>query len=244
MNHGRYQEVLNQLDDESSFEKENFPKFGESFRYIDSRMSVYGNNENWGLIIESIEVNPQDIGHRRNLNIFFSYGNNLIKPIELNNDHFISITSNGDDGPVFGDYSDTKYDYLLPVVKTIRIRDHLVSMPDINSIYNTKGINSVIKDNIEPENILRVLTPEYREHFFLTEEEKQKEFKELLPKLLQLEEWRHPVSFDDGTREKPSECETFQLIAKVIENCDPSLYRPTEPPNTHWKNWMISDKYL
>lgn len=243
MNYGRYKEILNQLDDQSSFEKENFPKFGESFRYIDSRMSVYGNKENWGLIIESIEVNLQSISHGGNLNVTFIFGNLLLNPLGLKNKNFMSITSNANDKPVFGEFNHADYDYLLPEAKSICLRGHKVPIPDIK-VYVKKGINLLNPEEIEPHELLRALTPEYREHFFLTEEEKQKEFKEPLPKLLQLEEWRHPLSFDDGTREKPSESETFQLIAKVIETCDPSLYRPTEPPNTHWKNWMISDKYL
>ncbi len=53
-------------------------------------------------------------------------------------------------------------------------------------------------------------------------------------KLLQLEEWFHP---DVAVGQLPSENETFQQIAHVIELKDPTMYKPTYKPNTHWSHW-------
>ena len=39
---------------------------------------------------------------------------------------------------------------------------------------------------------------------------------------------------------RPSSYETWQLLAKVIATGDTSVYKPTLPPNTHWKNWPVS----
>ncbi|NJM81033.1 MAG: hypothetical protein HC854_18065 [Flavobacterium sp.] len=39
---------------------------------------------------------------------------------------------------------------------------------------------------------------------------------------------------------RPSSYETWQLIAKVIVSNDPTLYKPTLQPNTHWSNWLDS----
>ncbi|MFP9099741.1 DUF7003 family protein [Flavobacterium sp. RHBU_24] len=39
---------------------------------------------------------------------------------------------------------------------------------------------------------------------------------------------------------RPSSYETWQLIAKVISQNNPALYKPTLKPNTHWKNWPDS----
>lgn len=39
---------------------------------------------------------------------------------------------------------------------------------------------------------------------------------------------------------RPGSYETWQLIAKVIVTKDPSKYKPTVKPNTHWKNWPDS----
>jgi hypothetical protein len=52
--------------------------------------------------------------------------------------------------------------------------------------------------------------------------------------LLNLDQWYHPDLAGD---EMPSGNETFQLIAKVLCSGDPSHYKPTNKPNTHWSNW-------
>ena len=148
---------------------------------------------------------------------------------------------------------------------TMRLRGHLVSIPRDLRIYESKGIHLIdkneydpkvsfhalengkmiaIKDEIWPTALLRVMTPEYRDYFFLSEKEKQIEFLCPIPQILQLEEWRHPLYDESNIVEPPSKCETFQLIARVIETCDPSFYKPTEKPNTHWSNWLTADKYL
>lgn len=39
---------------------------------------------------------------------------------------------------------------------------------------------------------------------------------------------------------RPSSCETWQLIAKVIATGDITIYRPTLQSNSHWTNWPDS----
>ncbi len=55
-----------------------------------------------------------------------------------------------------------------------------------------------------------------------------------MTKLLQLEEWNHPDLVNEVL---PSESECFVQLARVLETGDVAQYRPTEPPNTHWRNW-------
>jgi len=244
MDNKRYKEVLAQLDEQIDYDKLGFPAFGSSFRYIDSRMSVYADREHWGILIESIEVGPNSIGHDRNYNIVYRFGNHLCRPLGLKDNRYLVITSDGDDGPVFGEYKYLDHDYLNPKVKTIRIRDHIVPVPHDVTIYEQKGIALLYEDRIRPQELLRALTPEYRQYFFLSEEEKKEEFRGPITHLLQIDEWCHPSETEDWLVEKPSKCETFQLIAKVIATLDPNEYKPTEKPNTHWKNWLISDMCL
>jgi hypothetical protein len=261
MNKKRYKEVLNQLDDQARFDKMGFPAFGAGAYYVDSRMSVFADEEHWGILIEVIEDSGGGIGHPCYLNSAYRFGNYLSRPLGLEENKAFLLTSDGDDGPLFAE----NHGYLNPDVQTMRLRGHLVVIPRDTRFYESKGIklvdknkiNSravlnaigkgtiiVNKDEIWPLDLLRALTPEYREYFFLTEEEKQKEFMEPIPLLLQLEQWRHPLYDESNILEPPSKCETFQLIAKVISTCNPNEYKPTEKPNTHWKNWLIADVYL
>lgn len=55
--------------------------------------------------------------------------------------------------------------------------------------------------------------------------------------LLLLDLWCHP---DVAQGELPSQTETFQQLARVLETGDAAHYRPTSAPNTHWRNWSES----
>ena len=261
MNTRRYYEVIQQLDKLST--EYGFPAFGAGAYYIDSRISVFADQSHWGILIETIEVSTGGIGHYSNLNVVYRFGNYPSRPLGCHENRHFLLTSDGDDGPVFGEYKYFDHDCLNPDVRTIRIRGHIVPVPREIEVYRNKGIYLVNKgdinpsevvraidrgtimvneDEISPRALLRALTPEFREFFFLSEEAKQTEFLYPIPQILQLEEWRHPVMSEECILEKPSHCETFQLIAKVIATCDPSEYKPTEKPNTHWSNWLEADK--
>ncbi len=250
-----YKKILEQLDKLAT--EYGFPAFGAGAYYVDSRISVFADKEYWGILIEVIDVSG-DINHYANHNAVYRFGNYLIRPLEAEETRFFFLTSDGDDGPVFDGY-------LNPNVKTMRLRGHLVNIPRDPRIYESKGIRLVYeneynpeaalhalengrmivnKDKIWPNVLLRAMTPEYREYFFLSDDAKQTEFLYPIPKILQLEEWRHPLYDESNILEPPSKCETFQLIAKVIATCDPGYYKPTEEPNTHWSNWLIADIYI
>ncbi len=74
-----------------------------------------------------------------------------------------------------------------------------------------------------------------REQLLSTPEELRVNVPPSLKQVLQLNEWHHPDVVDDSCR--PSGSETFQQLAEVLSTGDVSLYRPTLPPNTHWRNW-------
>ena len=217
----------------SAFELlEYFPWFGEGFIYIDSRLHIYCSDTDWTVLIEVINDNPQDLGHNACLETVYMWDTKqhkggLCKPIYYN------ITSDGDDGAVFSDFE-------LNNVKNMSIRERLIPIPD-KTVYDKKNIQITSIDEVQQYEILRALTPEYRDAFFMREDDILKLVGVKMSKLLQLEEWRHPLVYDDGTYEHPVECEVFQLIDKVIEYKDPSMYRPTEEPNTHWSNWTSND---
>jgi len=54
--------------------------------------------------------------------------------------------------------------------------------------------------------------------------------------LLRLDQWHHPNLVD---YELPSQNETFQMIANVIETGSAGYYQPSQPPNNHWRNWPL-----
>lgn len=213
-----------------------FPWFGEGFRYVDSRMSVYASREHWAIVIQVIIVNQNAPGIEAIANEFYVWDNK--NNIGLKEAEYLQIASNGDEGEVFSLFD------LNNNIKTIRIRDSIVPIPQSMEVYKRKNIEILGNGQILQYHLMRALTPEYRETFFLRDDEILHKLDLNIPKLLQLEEWRHPIVYEDTTLEYPSDCEVFKLIDKVIESLDPSLYKPTEKPNTHWSNWTINDAIL
>src|SRR4029453_17979640 len=101
------------------------------------------------------------------------------------------------------------------------------------SAREAKGI-TMVEDQLSATDLFRSLLPEHRERFLATDAELRQRIPKDLPLLLKLDEWYHP---DVVNGDKPSDNETFQLIAKVLAKGNASLYAPTNEPNTHWKNW-------
>lgn len=81
---------------------------------------------------------------------------------------------------------------------------------------------------------LRGLVTKHGNEMLATEEELRERIPKGLSKFLSLDQWHH-VDLANG--EKPSESETFQLLAKAIVSGNKYDYRPTLEPNNHWKNW-------
>jgi hypothetical protein len=82
--------------------------------------------------------------------------------------------------------------------------------------------------------LFRLLAPARRRLLPADETELRAGIPSDLPELLRLDEWNQPEEFQDV---RPSEHETFQMIAEVLESGDPTRYRPTLPANTHWSHW-------
>lgn len=57
-----------------------------------------------------------------------------------------------------------------------------------------------------------------------------------VPEILRLEEWHQHDVHDT----KPSESQVYLQVSDVLATGDPSHYRPTLLPNTHWSNWTES----
>lgn len=74
--------------------------------------------------------------------------------------------------------------------------------------------------------------------------EKRKHLPNGVPELMTIDQshhrrWYCSHSPDHGGHrgDAPSSYETYRLIAEVLATRDPSRYKPTLKPNTHWSNW-------
>lgn len=219
-------EVLDQLDE--CTENFVFPMLDNGYIFpITQRLSCYRDEHRWAMIIECFEFNVRAGEQDGVNNCLHVYGNCLDREPGIRNEDFIYVTDDPPEGPVFEDC------FVRPVARSIMIRSNIVPFDISKSALAEKGVN-VADERVTAADLLRSLLNEYREQFLATEAELRARIPEDLPLILRLDEWYHP---DVANDERPSENETFQMLAKVLATGDVSQFKPSKEPNTHWSNW-------
>lgn len=223
-------DILDQLD--QCADGFTFPMLDNGYVYlVDTRLSAYRDENRWVLLIEVVGFNYRGGGHNGITNCLHLFGNCLSIPPGTNNDNFIYITDNSSEGSTF----DEEYmESLNPEVNTFLIRGKEIKINHSPSYYASKEIELEQSPKIKVWEFLRGIVPEYRSDLLATEEEIRSRIPRDIPLILTLDEWNHP---DLVNGETPGGNETFQMIAEVLEKGNAQLYKPTQKPNTHWKNW-------
>ena len=122
----------------------------------------------------------------------------------------------------------------------IVIRNQKLPIEQDISKYKTLGIEIQSFDNpkqqIDFVSLVRFLNEKHKEVFYATEEELRFFIPESIPRIMTIDEWHHTTIAEYGGN-KPSENETFQMIADILATKDKSLWKPQLKPNNHWRNW-------
>ncbi len=135
----------------------------------------------------------------------------------------------------------------------IKVRDTLLTIEHDTSTYQAKNIKLHDYDNpkglIDFPSLIRFLDEEYPAVFRATDEELRACLPSDLPKLMQINQWHHKAYYkhkyknspntyaveEVGT--KPSDYETYKMIADVLVSRDTTKWKPTLQPNNDWRNW-------
>lgn len=200
--------ILGQLD--ASADQGTFPDLDNGYVCpVDARLHLFGDTTRWVMVVELLGYNPR---HGNLADVLHLYGNCL---------------TGG--RPGYGAFLD-------------RVENMAEIDPEGDEVY-AGGVPVVVDgtaltvaaDSGTPlEDVFRLLVPDQRELLLADERELRAEVPADLPVLLRLEEWNQPEGLWDVA---PGGHETFRLLAEVLESGDPSRYRPTLPPNTHWSHW-------
>jgi hypothetical protein len=189
-----------------------FPMLDNGYVHlVDTRLHAFADAERWALVLEVVGYSYRSTALDNALHI---YGEPLARPPGTSNDDFLF--------PVDSDPADD--------ASPTGVREGLTHL-------TVRGQQVALPARAEPWDLpalYRSLVPEHRDLLFATQEELRSRVPAGIPRLLQLEAWHHP---DLAKGERPSQSETFVQLAQVIARRDPSLYRPTREPNTHWSNW-------
>lgn len=223
-------DILDQLD--KCAEDFTFPMLDNGYVYpIESRLSGYRDENRWALIIEVFGFNYRAGGHDGISNCLHIFGNCLDFEPGTANSNFLYVMDNSAEGDPF----DQEFGESMNLdVKTILLRGKSISIPHDAEYFKSKHIELEAPPEIKIWEFLRAIKDEYRASFLATEEEIRARIPQDLPCIIKLDEWFHP---DLANGEKPSECETFQMIARVLETGDVKYYQPKKMSNNHWKNW-------
>lgn len=200
--------------------------------HVDQRLSIFRDAERWLLIIEMVGANsPRLAGYDAFVNCLHLFGNDLHRRPGTANEDFLSPIGPSPESSIFAD----EYDWFAkPDARAVMIRGQRVELDLSPAALEAKGIQFIEPPQIDPPALMRSLVPEHRELLFVTPEGLAQRNPHNLPVWMCLDHWHHP---DLAGGERPSESETFVMLAEAIEQGDKALYRPTLPPNTHWKNW-------
>ena len=230
-----------------------FPHFS-IFCLADARLSVYRNDAEWVVVIETLIFNDAGVGsHDACQTMLFCYGSSLTQPPGIFYPA-LNVTGDGPSGPLF----DPMVDVVISQAATdMTIRGRVFPITTDPAQYAAAGIEVKLSSSRDTAwtqyaaagidlkqppcilgyELLRLIAPRHRRLFFATEAEIVQRIVASMPLVLRLDEWQHP---DRDKGETPADSESFQMIADVIVHNDPSLYQPTKPPNTHWSNWPMA----
>ena len=219
-----------------------FPMLDNGYVYpAASRLSLYRTAEEWAVVVEVFGYSPRSFLPDARIYTFASricdrdipkgYG-----PKEISN--LLALNPNNDMRFVFpvepGDWQDDR-DFVVAEKATeliVRGQKHLIPSREK---YAQRGISLEDSPRVQVFELCRFLANDLRNAVLATEAERRKSIMPTMVQILQLDEWHHPKTGD--SEERPSRSETFQQLVQVLATGSTDLYRPSQPPNTHWSNW-------
>jgi len=218
-----------------------FPMLDNGYVYLAaSRLSLFRSDEHWAVVFEIFGFSPRaghpdlsivtissKLHHRDKPSNYVSneaYGNYLKNNPYWEVRNFWPISNE--------EWIDENNPEFVAKQGEILLRDQPIQIPH-PSAYETKGI--VLQEE-QPAvfELCRYLAHDNREALLATESERRVSILPDMKQILLLDEWHHP---DLINGQSPSQTETFQRLASVLEKNSPGLNSSEEAVNNHWRNW-------
>jgi hypothetical protein len=220
-----------------------FPMLDNGYLYLAaSRPSVFRSPDDWAMVIEVFGYSPR-AGHPDvHVHTFGSRLHDRRTAQEFRSEEafrqYLANNPHNESRFFFPGEFETIQDldcdeYVAEDAGKVVLRGHEVALPD-RATYALHGIELEQAPRVQVFELCRYLASVGREAVLATEQERRASLPPGMNQILQLEEWHHP---DLANQERPSDSETFQSLARVLESGIADAYRPTRPANTHWKHW-------
>jgi hypothetical protein len=220
------------------------------FHTAGSRLTLYADEKRWAIVFE--KSGYSNTGFRGEIEL--TYFGNCLTNLQSDGsaDGFTSNMKNVvliDTPPLENDMDGL----VAKKIKQVKVRDTLLNIEQDKSVYEKKGIRDTVYDNaenlIDLPSLIRYLDEEHPTLFRATDKELRKCLPADLPKLMQIDEWHHeaytkhknmtsPTEYHyEVMGKKPSDYETYKMIADILVSRDTTKWRPTLKPNNNWRNW-------
>lgn len=231
-------EILETLD--AASETYTFPMLDNGYVYLAAtRLALFRSASEWAMVLEVFGFSPRAGSPDLNIVTFASklHGRNPATDY-VNADAYRGYLRGhprDDSRSVFPIASDDWIDGELVSDEAtgLVLRGSPFALPARHA-YTTSGIELEDPERVHVYELCRYVAGVRRDQILASADEQRVSIGPGMQKLLQLDEWHHPDLVAD---ERPSDVESFQQLAAVLASGDTSLYRPTEPPNTDWRNW-------
>ena len=220
-----------------------FPMLDNGYVYLAAtRLSLYRTETDWGMVIEVFGYSPRAGLPDAHIYTFASTLHNRDSPEKYKSrqayENYLANNPHNDSRFIYPmsseDWKDTEScDHVAEGATAVQVRGRTLKLPPLEE-YGRRGIELEDPPRIYVFELCRYLADVEREQLLGDAEERRISLPTELRQILQLEEWRHPNLVKGDL---PSQSETFQQLAQFLVTGDLRTYQPSQPPNTHWKNW-------
>jgi hypothetical protein len=221
-----------------------FPMLDNGYVYLAAtRLSLYRSKVDWAMVIEVFGFSPRAGLPDTSIQTFASRLHDRNPPENYVNrkayEMYLANNPNNEFRSVFpvheGSWQDTENgEFVAEDAREVLVRNQAIPLPSVGE-YARHGIELEQTPQIQVFELCRYLADIVREQVLATPMERRVSVFPEMEQILQLEEWHHPNVVDE--KKRPSGSEVFQQLARMLATGNAKLYRPSHPPNTHWKNW-------
>lgn len=221
-----------------------FPMLDNGYVYLAAtRLSLYRSKTGWAMVIEVFGFSPRAGLPDTSIHTFASRLHDRDPPEKYVNrkayEMYLANNPNNEFRSIFpvheGPWQDAENgEFVAEDATELLVRKRAVALPS-RAEYARHGIELERAPRVQVFELSRFLADIARQELLATPKERRVSVLPEMEQILQLEEWHHPNVV--GGEERPSGSQTLQQLARVLATGDVRLYRPSQPPNTHWRNW-------
>lgn len=207
-----------------------------------TRLALYRSEDDWAIVIEVFGFSPRAGLPNNFIHTFASRLHQRKTPKDYLNhgayENYLRSNPHNDthsEWPIAeGDWQDPENGELVSIAASEVVVRGLPWLLPSTEDYLRHGIELEGQDNVKTFELCRYLAGIARDQLLATAAERRFHVLPEMQEILVLDEWRHPNLLED---ELPGGSETFQQLVQVLLTGNVREYRPTESPNTHWRNW-------